>query len=199
MKINQKFKKYQKNKIVDLKILEKYKVYRKHLLLFFVLLLLFLLNKKYFLFIAVTAFSAIFGYYHSKYNRTPIDFKLALFLGLFITRYYGLLFTLIFFIISDIIPALLSGDSLNGPDLFFIGWFFIINTMVYIFPSVPLSILGPMLVAFESTGAIMIHMKIGGIPGFMSIWIQIINVLARIVYFMIFSDILEKFFKVILL
>jgi hypothetical protein len=187
---------YKKRKTyIDLNILNRYNINRMHLFFLLLILVLFMYNKRYFVFAMLTFFSAIFGFYHSKFNRTPIDFKLALFLGIFITRYYGIMFTFIFFIISDIIPALLGGDSINGPDLFFIGWYFIVNTIVLLFPSVPMTTIGPILVVIESIGSIIINTKIGGIPGIMSIWIQIINITARITYFLLFSGLLEIIFR----
>lgn len=160
-------------------------------------IVLFMFNRKYFLYGALTLFSFIFSFYHSKYNRTPIDFKLALFLGLYITRHYGLLFTMLFFILTDIIPAILGGESVSGPDLFFFGWYFIVNAIVLLFPAMPMSQLGPILVIVESVGSIYINSQIAGIPGFLSIWIQLINIMARIVYFLTLGNIMEFLFMAI--
>lgn len=204
MTFNKKFKDrvvkpYKKRKkILDLNTLEKYKINKKHLVFAILSILLFTFNKKFFTFIVLTLFSAIFTFYHSKFNRSPMDFKLALFLGVFITRFYGLHFTFVFFILSDIVPQLLGGESLNGPDLFFIGWFFIVNALVYLFPNVSFVILGPILVIVEAFGSFFINSKIGGIPGFMSFFLSILTILVRIIYFLILGDLLEIFFRTIM-
>src|SRR3989338_6604576 len=99
---------YRKSKkILDLYRLEHvYKIDRKFMLLLLFGAVLFVFNRRYLVFGLLALASALFSFYHSKYNRTPADLKLALVLGLFITREYGLFFTMIFFIVSDIIPAL---------------------------------------------------------------------------------------------
>jgi hypothetical protein len=187
-----------RKKILDLNILEKYKINKKYLVVLILSIFLFTYNKRFFTFVAVTLFSAIFTFYHSKFNRSPMDFKLALFLGVFITKYYGLHFTFVFFILSDIVPQLLGGESLNGPDLFFIGLYFIVNSLVYLFPNVSLVILGPILVIVEAFGSFFINSKIGGIPGFMSFFLSILTILVRIIYFLILGNVLEIFFKTIM-
>ncbi|MBT4352841.1 hypothetical protein HOD20_09995 [archaeon] len=195
---NKVVKPYKKRKkLLDLNILEKYKINKKYLIIALFSLIIFMYNKKFFTFAVLTFFSAIFTFYHSKWNKSPIDFKLTLFLSVFITRIYGIHFTFIFFILSDIVPQLLGGESLSGPDLFFIGWFFIVNMLVYLFPNTPFLILGPILVIVESVGAVYIHNVIAGIPGFMTLGIQSINILTRITYFLLFADLLELFFLAI--
>ncbi len=185
-----------RKKILDLAALEN-KINRKYLIIALVFLILFLLNKRYFVFLIITGFSTVFSYYNSKFNRTPIDFKMALFLGLFITRYYSLVFTFVFFVISDIIPALLGGDSLDGPSLVFISWYFIVNSMVYLFPYMPMARLGPLLVIVEAVGSIFINSYVGGIPVFVSAWVSLINVSVRIIYFLTLGKIIEAFFYLI--
>ncbi|MFH2020744.1 MAG: hypothetical protein ABIJ34_04980 [archaeon] len=184
---------YQHRKhILDLPILEKlYKIRKTHLLLVLLILFFFLFHRKYFYFSLLTLGSAVFSFYHSKFNRSPMDFKLALFLGVFITRYYGIPLTIIFFILSDIVPALLGGESVNGPDFFFFGWYFIINSLVLFFPSVSLVVLGPIVVFIHDLGAIVINNKIGGIPGFMSLFLSFFTTMVRIVYFLTLGGILE--------
>lgn len=188
---------YKKRKrLLDLEKFEK-KISKKYLIIALIILILFLLNKKYFVFVLITTVSTIFSFYHSKYNRTPVDFKMALFLGLFITRYYNLFFTLIFFIISDIIPTLLGGESLDGPSLVFISWYFIVNAFVYLFPLTSFAVLGPILVLVESFGSMFINSSVGGIPMFVSMWVSIINITVRIIYFLTLGGIIEKIFQLI--
>ncbi|MBT3720946.1 hypothetical protein HN789_06650 [archaeon] len=191
MKFIKKAKKHYKKQKKILKVTN-----TKNLLFVFLILILFIFKKDYFLFIGLTAFSAIFSFYHSKYNRTPIDFKLALVLGIFITRYYNLLFTFIFFIVSDLVPALLGGDSLRGADLIFISWYFIINSLVLLFPSTSLAILGPILVIVEAIGSFFIN-NYFGIPGFMSIIISGIVSIVRVTYFLTLGRLLELLFQII--
>ncbi len=190
---------YQKRKkLLDLNILEKvYNVNRKYLIFGLIIAVLFLLNRKYFVFVLLTLISTVFSLYHSKYNRTPVDLKFALFLGLFITRYYGLLFTVIFFIISDIIPALLGGESIKGPDLVFFVWYFLVNSFVFLFPALSLVKLGPVLVIIHDLGSVFINTYVGGIPFFVSIWVSIIVAVVRIIYFLTLGGILEKLFQLI--
>jgi hypothetical protein len=200
MRLRKEFKKkvvlpYQKRKTnLNLNILEKvYKIKKRYLIFSLLFLIFFLFNKKYLLFFILTIGSAVFSFYHSKINRTPLDFKMALFLGLFITKYYGILYTLIFFVISDTVPALLGGESIKGPDLLFYSWYFIVNAMIYFFPSVPLTTLGPIVVIVEATGSFFIN-TFFGYPSFMSLFISILAVLVRIIYFLTLGRVLEFLF-----
>jgi hypothetical protein len=187
-----------RKKLLDLKILEKvYHIRKSYLLILIAVIIIFILNRRYFLFGLLTVFSFIFSFYHSKYNRTPMDFKLALFLGLYITRYYGILFTLVFFVITDIIPALLGGESVQGSDLFFMAWYFIVNSMVFVFPAVPLYILGPILVVVEAFGSFFINSWFG-IPGLVSFLVSFLTILVRIIYFLTLGSILDILFSSIL-
>ena len=45
----------------------------------------FLINPSYFIFGLLVTFSGLFSFYHDKYNRTEIDFKMPLFMGIMIT------------------------------------------------------------------------------------------------------------------
>ncbi|NTV24571.1 MAG: hypothetical protein HGA85_09510 [Nanoarchaeota archaeon] len=164
---------------------------RKYMIAGVFLLLLYLLYKKYFLFFIMTGFSSIFSFYHSRYNKTPMDLKLALFLGIIITRHYGIVYTFFFFIVSDIVPALLGGESINGPDLFFFGWYFIVTSLVLLFPAVPMDIIGPILVVVHTFGAVFINNKIGGIPSMMSFMIEFFTTVVRIIYFLTLGRIIE--------
>lgn len=187
-----------RKKLLDLKTLEKvYHIKKSYLLIAIVAVLLFMLNRKYFLYGALTAFSFTFSYYHSRYNRTPLDFKMALFIGLFITREYGMLLTMLFFLLTDIAPAILGGESVNGPDLFFFGWYFIVNSLVLLFPNISLVTLGPILVVVHDAGAIYINNKIGGIPGYVSFVVSFMTSLVRIIYFLTLGKFLEFLFMTI--
>jgi hypothetical protein len=199
MKITKKLaQSYKKRKhILDLEILQRYNINRNYLIFAILGLLFFMYNKKYFMFIAVTLFSAVFSFYHSKVNRTPMDFKLALFLGLFVTREYGMLLTMVFFFLSDIVPALLGGESVNGPDLFFFGWYFIVNILVLFFPNIPLVTLGPFLVIVHDLGAIYINSKVGGIPGYLSFIVSFMTSLVRIIYFLTLGRLVEILFALV--
>lgn len=190
-------KPYQKRKkYLNLDYLEKHKVNRKYLFIFLFIMIVFLLNKRYFIFFILTIFSTLFSFYHSKINKSPLDLKFALFLGLFITRYYGLHMTLIFFIISDIIPALLGGESIDAATFAFVSWYFIVNSMVFLFPNLKLTILGPILVVVEAIGSAFIN-KAFGIPFFMSIALSIMTIIARIIYFLTLGSLLEVLFSLV--
>jgi len=192
-------KNYQKRKkILNLEVLKKkYHIKRQHLMLLALVLVLFLYNRRYFMFILVTLFSAVFSFYHSKFNRTPMDFKMALFLGIFVTREYGMLLTMVFFFLSDIVPAILGGESVNGPDLFFFAWYFIVNSVVLFFPNVSVVSLGPWLVVLRDLGAIYINAKIGGIPGYLSFIVSFMTSLVRIIYFLTLGRIVELLFALV--
>lgn len=191
-------KSYQKRKhLVDLNLLSKYKIKKVHLVLLLLSILFFFYNKRYFMFIIVTLFSAFFSFYHSKFNRTPMDFKMALFLGLFVTREYGMILTMLFFFLSDIVPAILGGESVNGPDLFFFAWYFIVNSVVMFFPNIPVVVLGPWLVILHDLGAIYINAKVGGIPGYLSFIVSFMTSLVRIIYFLTLGRLVEFMFTLI--
>jgi hypothetical protein len=121
---------------------------------------------------------------------------MALFLGLFITKYYGIQFTFLFFILSDILPSLIGGESIKGPSIIFWIWYFIVNSIVLFFSNINLLILGPILVVIESIGSIIIHSYFG-FPGIMAIGISLISVIVRIIYFLTLGRLLEQLFKVI--
>ncbi len=155
----------------------------------------YLMSRSLFLFSALTAASGIFAYYHSRFNRTPFDFKLALLFGLFIARHYGLGYTVLFLFISDIVPSLLGGASIGGPSVFFWAWYFIINAVSLLFPNTSLVLLGPLLVLLEAVGSYFITVIIGGTPGPMAIAISTVTVLIRIVYFTTLGNLLEFVFR----
>ncbi|MEM2131307.1 MAG: hypothetical protein QXR96_02175 [Candidatus Woesearchaeota archaeon] len=187
-------KPYQKRKkVVDLDYLEKHKINKKYLALLLFGIIIFLLNKKYFIFLLLTIFSGFFSYYHSRINQSPLDLKLALFLGLFITKYYGLHMTAIFFFISDLLPSLLGGESIDAATFAFVSWYFIVNAIVLLFPAVSLIFLGPILVVIEAIGSIFIN-KAFGIPAFMSFFLSIMTIVVRIIYFLTLGRLLEALF-----
>jgi hypothetical protein len=188
-----------RRKLLDLKILEKvYHINRKYLFISLAVLIFLIFNRRFFLFVFLTGISAVFSLYHAKYNRSPMDFKWALFLGLFITRYYGLHFTLIFFIISDLVPSLLGGESIDGASLVFITWYFIVNTLVYLFPLTwSMTLVGPILVSIEALGSFFINSRFG-IPGLMSFMVSILTILVRIIYFVTLGGVLEALFRIFL-
>ena len=174
----------------------RFHIQKKHLMFSFLVLTLFLLNKRYFLFSVLTIFSGIFSYYHDMKNRTPIDFKMALFLGIFITRYYGLPYTLVFFILSDIVPSLLGGGQIEGASLLFIGWFFIVNSLVLLFPNSDIIYLGVILVIIETLGSVFIN-TFRGFPGVVAFLSSIFSLLARIGYFLTLGSLLRILFNII--
>ncbi len=185
-----------RKKLFDLKTLEsKIHIKRSYLLIGLSIIILFIINKRYFLFGLLTAFSFVFSYYHSKYNRTPLDFKMALFLGMYVTREYGMILTMLFFLLTDIMPAILGGESVNGPDLFFFAWYFIVNSFILLFPNVPMTTIGPMLVIVHDLGAIYINSKVGGIPGYVSFAVSFMTSIVRIIYFLTLGRVLDILFS----
>jgi len=175
--------------LINLNILQKHKIKKRHLAFSLVVLIIFLLNKRYFVFGALSIISGIFSFYHDKYNRTPIDFKLALFLGIIITRYYGILFTFIFFIFSDFIPSMLGGGSIEGADLLFIGWYFVVNLLVLPFKQANIIYLGIILVIVETIGSTIIK-SMTGFPGIVAFTSSVLSVAVRIIYFLTLGEVL---------
>ena len=166
----------------------------KYLLIPLLLAIFFLINRRYFMYGFLTIFSAVFSFYHDKVNRTPIDLKMPLFIGMFITREYGLLFTFIFFIISDLLPSLVAGGQMDGTSLLFIGWYFVVNALVLMFPSTQLTVLGPLLVIVEALGSVFIK-SLFGYPGIVAVATTIMSVLVRIIYFLTLGEILQLIFS----
>jgi len=197
MKFTQLLKEPKLKPLLDKRILlKRFKIKTRYLYLPLILIILFLINERYFVFGFLTILSATLSYYHDRYNRTPLDLKMPLFLGIFITRHYGLHFTLIFFIISDIIPTLISGAQIDGASIVFILWYFMINAVVLFFPMADIVILGIILVILETIGAVFIK-SFFGYPGIVAVAGSVFSVLIRIVYFLTLGKILEIIFALI--
>ncbi len=197
MQLKDLLKEPKQRTILDLDILKKkFKIDKKYLLIPLFLIIFFLIDKRYFVYGFLTVFSGIFSFYHDKINRTPIDFKMPLFFGIIITRYYGLHFTLVFFILSDVIPSLLGGGRIQGPTLFFYAWYFIINAAVLLFPQTNIIVIGIILVIVEFFGSIIIK-SFFGIPGAVAIVSSVLSVLTRVVYFLTLGEVFQFLFKLI--
>ncbi|MBD3203727.1 hypothetical protein GF327_05500 [Candidatus Woesearchaeota archaeon] len=186
------------NRLIDTDILKNiYKIDKKILAMPFILIIFFLINQRYFLFGIITLFSAVFTYFHSKINRSPFDFKMTILFGLYVTKFYGIHFTLIFFLLSDTLPALIGGEAIRGPSFIFWAWFFIVNLMVYFFPNSSLLVLGPILVVVEAIGSFFIN-SMFGFPKFLAVVISGFTLIVRIIYFLTVGRILENLFKFLL-
>ena len=197
MKYRELFKAIETKPIISLKILKtKYHIDKKHFVLPLLFLFFFLINKHYFVFAMLTILSGLFSFYHDKFNRTNIDLKMPLFLGIMITWKYGLVYTLIFFVLSDIIPTLLAGGHIGGMTLPFYMWFFVVNALVLIFSSSDIILLGIILVIIEFIGSIIIK-SFFGIPGFVAVFSSILSVTVRIIYFSIIGRLLLLLFNII--
>lgn len=197
MKFKELFKETETKPIIDLKILKKkFHIEKKHLFIPLLLLFFFLINKHYFVFVFLTVLSALFSFYHDKFNRTNIDLKMPLFLGIMITWKYGLIYTLIFFVLSDIIPTLLAGGHIGGITLPFYVWFFVVNAFVLIFPISDIILLGIILVIIEFIGSIIIK-SFFGIPGFVAVFSSILSVIVRMIYFSTLGRLLLLLFNII--
>ncbi len=182
MNFKELFKEIESTPILDSDILKKYNIEKKHLFIPLLLLIFFLINPKYFVFAVLTIISGLFSFYHDKFNRTNIDLKLPLFLGILITWKFGLLYTLIFFILSDIIPTLLAGGHIGSVTLPFYLWFFMINSAVLLFSGQDIILLGTILVIIEFIGSTIIK-SFFGIPGFVAVLSSLLSVVIRIIYF----------------
>lgn len=190
-----KFQRKRGKSLLDLDILsEKYNIKARHLLIPLILVIFFLFNRRYFVFGILTLFSGVFSFYHDKYNRGPIDFKMPLFLGIFITRHYGLLFTAIFYIVGDVIPTIIAGGRIEGVSILFLGWQLIVNAMVLLFPNIDIITLGITLVIVETIGSTLIKF-FTGFPGIVAFISSILSVLTRIIYFLTLGEILEFLLK----
>ncbi|MBN2368730.1 hypothetical protein JXC34_06935 [Candidatus Woesearchaeota archaeon] len=177
--------------LLDLEILEKkYKINKKHLLLPLILVIFFIINRKYFMFGLLTILSGIFSFYHDRINRSPIDLKMPLVLGIIIARYYGVLFAVIFFVLSDLIPSILGGGEVEGRSLVFFAWTFAIYGAVTYFPQINIITLGIILVSIEVVGSLLIN-RLFGIPMFVSLFSSALSYLFRIVYFLTLGSFLE--------
>jgi len=190
------FKRKPGKTILDLKILKKHNIQSKHLVYLLLTTILFLSDKKNFLFVVLTGISGIFSFYHDKHNRTPVDLKLPLVLGIFITYNYTLAHTFVFFIISDLIPGILGGGKIEGASLLFITWYFIVNAMVYIIPG-DIIYVGIILVIIEAIGSTFIH-GFFGMPGIVALLSSALSVLARIIYFLTIGEILKFIFRLVI-
>jgi|SaaInlStandDraft_4_1057021.scaffolds.fasta_scaffold62121_2 hypothetical protein len=183
--------------LLDLDLLEKkYNINRRVLFIILISTILFFITKKYFIFAIFAIFSAFFSYYHDRVNKTIIDFKLTLFLGIMITWKFGLMFTFIFFIISDFIPMLLGGGRIEGASILFIAWYFIVNSFVLINPGIDILVYGVILVIVEMLGSTFIK-SLFGYPPIIAIGSSIFSIITRIVYFLTFGEIVKFIFQYI--
>lgn len=196
MKFKELIKETETKPIIDLNLLKKYNIEKKHLFIPLLLLAFFLINKHYFVFVFLTVFSALISFYHDKYNRTNVDLKMVFFIGIMITWKYGILYTFIFFVLSDVIPLLLSGGRIGAVTLPFYAWYFIVNSLVLLFSSTNIILLGSILVVVEFIGSIIIKMFFG-IPGFVAVFSSILSVIVRIIYFSTLGRLLLLLFNII--
>jgi len=196
MKFKELIKETETKPIIDLNLLKKYNIEKKHLFIPLILLAFFLINKHYFVFVFLTVFSGFISFYHDKYNRTNIDLKMVFFLGIMITWKYGIIYTFIFFVLSDVIPLLLSGGRISAMTLPFYIWYFIVNALVLLFPGTDIIILGSILVVVEFIGSVIIK-SFFGIPGIVAIFSSILSVFTRIIFFSTLGRLLLVLFNII--
>jgi len=197
MKFKDIFMEREGKTLLDKDILKKkFNINQRQLLIPLVLLVFFLINKKYFVFGLLSVLSGIFSFFHDKYNRAPIDFKLPLFLGILISWKFGLLYAAIFFILSDTIPSLIGGGRVNAATLIFIAWFFMIYTIVLFFPGVDIITLGVILVFVEAIGSTIIK-SFFGFPPFVAFFSSIFTIVVRIIYFLTLGKVIVWIFQFI--
>ena len=79
---------------------------------------------------------------------------------------------------------------MRSQDLLFFVWYLAINTLATLFPTVPLIVLGPVLVILEALGSITIN-SLFGIPVIVSLFISFMVVVVRILYFRLLGGIVE--------
>jgi len=161
-----------------------------------VLALMFFINQRVFIFGVLTAIAGIFGFYHDKINKTVFDFRLSLFLGIIITRYYGLLYTLIFFLLSNILPTFLAGGRIDGPSIVFYIEFFAIFTSVLFFPSINIILLGIILVTIDAILGIFINSFLG-VPWILATLAGVVAFTIRSIYFLTLGTAIEFLFRFI--
>jgi len=197
MKFKELLKEREGKTILDKDILKKkFNIQQKHLVIPLVLIIFFLINRKYLVFGLLSLVSGIFSFFHDKYNRVPVDFKLPLFLGILISWKFGLLYAAIFFILSDTIPSLIGGGRVNAATLIFIGWFFMIYTFVLFFPGVDIITLGVILVFVEAVGSTIIK-SFFGFPPFVAFFSSIFTIVVRIIYFLTLGKVIVWIFQFI--
>jgi hypothetical protein len=197
MKLKSLFKEVKLKTLLSTDILEKkYNIKRRYLMIPLVFIIFFFINPKYFVYGLLTVVSGLFSFYHDKYNKTPIDLKMPLFLGIMISREYGFFLALIFFILSDTIPSLLGGGRIEGTTLIFIAWFLTMYALVGVFPTANIITFGIILVIVEFIGSLFIKMFFG-IPGFVAVASSILSVLVRMIYFLTLGGIINFLFTLI--
>jgi hypothetical protein len=152
--------------------------------------LLFLLNRRLLVLGIITFIAAIIGYYHDKINKTVFDFRLSFILGIIITRYYGLFYTLVFFVLSNILPNLLAGGRIDGPSMIFHLEYFALFASVLLFPNTDLLLLGLILVAIDALLGIFINGTLG-VPWFLAVMAGTVAFIMRTIYFLTIGSFLE--------
>ncbi len=170
------------------------KISYKYVLAFVLVLVFAAISMRYFIFGILTLFSAIFGFYHDRVNKTPYDFRLTLFMGIIITRQYGLLFTFIYVVLSNVIPNIIAGGRIDGASIIFYGEFFLVYSIVLLFPSVNIITLGIILVITEAILGIFIN-QMFGVPGFVAVSAGAVAAIVRTIYFLTLGELVMFLFR----
>ena len=168
----------------------------KFLFITILVIMSFFIAKKLFIFAMLTLLGAVFGYYHDFVNKTAIDFRLTFVLGIIITRHYGLLYTVVFFISSQIIPTIIAGGRIDGPTIVFYFEYFVFYGLVLLFPYVDIIILGIILVSIEVIFGFFINGFLG-VPWIMSFFASFIALVMRIIYFLTLGRLIEFVFTLV--
>jgi hypothetical protein len=164
---------------------------RKFVVVVLAFILSFLALEKYFVFVLLTIGSAIFNFYHDRFNKTIFDFKLTLVMGILLSHKYGIVYGLIFLFTSNVIPTILGGGKINAPYFIFNLEFLIIFLISSLLTEINVILLGIALVILDSILGVIINTNLG-INMFVAISSGTASLLIRIVYFLTLGRLIEK-------
>ena len=160
------------------------KNFKYYLLGFFILVLLLFAKKTsfYLMFIGINAVII----FYSKLYHLPIDVSPLFFFEIVITRYYGLNYTLIFILLSYIIPKILAGQGMKWESYAFIGVSILINVISLYMTGLSIQTVGFITSIFQYIGGIFIGMVMR--PFVLAAIDGVANITNNLIWFLIFSD-----------
>jgi len=151
------------------------------------LLIIFSQYKKRAIYVTFLILNGIIIYY-SKLYHFPIDVSPLFFLEIVITRYYGLEWTLLFILLSYIVPKTLAGSSMNWMSYIFISIGLIPVVISMFFKNVPLVYLGYASSVIQYIGGVLFQSTMR--PMLLCLGDGVANVLNNIIWFLLFSDVI---------
>lgn len=158
-----------------------------------VLIIIFRFAKKAAMFLIFTIITYQITYYAKLYHL-PFDISPLFFLECVITKFYGLNYTMLFILLSYLVPKALVGGLGNWQSYVFLTIGIIGNLPFILFPSFDLFIGGMIANLILYIGGIIGQNVLMGKNVFICISDGVANIMNNVVWFLIFSDLINWIF-----